>query len=99
FAMQVKGGKQVTLTSGQTFDEGPTMFVSSVGTRAVPSLQNSWCSWSRTKALRWWCAGKVIGTKSGCSMQILLCSSAANRLQGWSLGTLLPTAAVSLIQE
>jgi len=42
--MHVKVGKQVTLTPGQTFYEGPRMCMSSVGTQAVPSQQNSWCS-------------------------------------------------------
>ena len=42
--MQLKGGKQVTLTPGQAFYEGPTMFMSLTGTQAVPSRRNSWCS-------------------------------------------------------
>ena len=48
--MQVKGGKQVTLTPGQTFYEGST-FISLAGTRAKPSRQNSLYSWSRTRTL------------------------------------------------
>jgi hypothetical protein len=50
--MQVKGGKEVTLTPGQTFYEGPTMFTSWVGTQAVPGRQSSLCSSLRTRALR-----------------------------------------------
>jgi len=42
--MQVKGGKQVTLTAGQTFYEGPTMCMSSVGMQAVPGPQSCSCS-------------------------------------------------------
>ena len=53
--MQVQGGKQVTLTPGQTFYEGPTMFMSLAGTQAIPSQQNSLCFWSRTRALHHLC--------------------------------------------
>src|SRR5215813_12198651 len=42
--MQVKGGKQVTLTPGQSFYEGPATFMSLTATRAVPSRRNSWWS-------------------------------------------------------
>ena len=42
--MQLKGGQQVTLTPGQSFYEALTMFMSSTGTQAVPSLRNSWWS-------------------------------------------------------
>jgi quercetin dioxygenase-like cupin family protein len=41
--MQVKGGKQVTLTAGQSFYEGPDD-MSLTGTQAVPSRRNSWWS-------------------------------------------------------
>ena len=41
--MQVKSGKQVTLTPGQTFYEGPDD-LHVVGRKAVPSRLNSWCS-------------------------------------------------------
>jgi hypothetical protein len=50
--MQVKGGKEVTLTPGQTFYEGPTMFTPSAGMQAVLNRQSSSCSLLRTKALR-----------------------------------------------
>jgi quercetin dioxygenase-like cupin family protein len=50
--MQVKGGKEVTLTPGQTFYEAPTMFMSWVGTQAVPGPQSSSCSSLKTRALR-----------------------------------------------
>ena len=43
--MQVRGGKETTLTPGQTFYEGPTMSMSLAGTRVAPSRRNSWCSW------------------------------------------------------
>jgi quercetin dioxygenase-like cupin family protein len=50
--MQVKGGKEVTLTPGQTFYEGPDD-VHVVGrTQAVTSPQSSSCSSSKTKTLR-----------------------------------------------
>jgi hypothetical protein len=52
--MQVKGGKEVTLTPGQTFYEGRDDVHLVAGMRAVPSRQSSWCSWSRTRALRCW---------------------------------------------
>ena len=42
--MQLKGGQQVTLTAGQSFYEGLTMFMSSIGTQAAPSRRNSWSS-------------------------------------------------------
>ena len=42
--MQLKGGKEVTLTPGQTSMKAPTMSMSSTGTRAVPSRRNSWWS-------------------------------------------------------
>ena len=48
--MQVKGGKEVTLTPVRPFMKVATMFMSLAGTQAVPSLQNSSCSWLRTKA-------------------------------------------------
>ena len=50
--MQVKGGKEVTLTPGQTFYEGPDDVQSWVGTQAAPSPQSSSCSSLRTRALR-----------------------------------------------
>ena len=42
--MQLKGGKEVTLTPGQTFMKAPTMFISLVGAQTRPSQQNSLCS-------------------------------------------------------
>jgi len=42
--MQLKGGKEVTLRPGQTFYEGPTMFISLLGAQTRPSRQNSLCS-------------------------------------------------------
>jgi quercetin dioxygenase-like cupin family protein len=52
--MQVKGGKQVTLTPGQTFYEGPDD-VHIVGRNAsMPNRQNSSCFWSRIRALPCW---------------------------------------------
>jgi len=53
--MQVRGGKEVTLTRGQTFYEGPLMFTSWGATPAKPNRRNSRCSWLRTKALPYWC--------------------------------------------
>ena len=50
--MQVKGGREVTLTPGQTFYEGPADFMSWVGTQAVPGPQCSSCSSLKTRALR-----------------------------------------------
>jgi len=50
--MQVKGGKEVTLTPGQTSMKAPMMFISSAETQAKPNQRNLSCSWSRTKALR-----------------------------------------------
>ena len=50
--MQVKGGKEVTLTPGQTFMKALTMFMSWVGTQAVPRPLSSSCSSLRTRALR-----------------------------------------------
>ena len=49
--MQLKGGKQVTLTAGDTFYEGPT-FISLVGLRAILNQQNSLFSWSRRRTPR-----------------------------------------------
>ena len=50
--MQVKGGKEVTLTPGQTFYEGPDD-VHVVGKmRALPSPQSSSYSLLKTRALR-----------------------------------------------
>ena len=49
--MQVKGGKEVTLTPGQTFYEGPNDVQSWGETRALPSRQSSSCSSLRTRAL------------------------------------------------
>src|SRR6201981_582095 len=43
--MQVRGGKEVTLTPGQTFMKAPTMFTSLGGTLARPNRRNSSCSW------------------------------------------------------
>jgi hypothetical protein len=42
--MQVKGGKEVTLTPGQPSTKAPTIFISLTGTQAKPSQQNSLCS-------------------------------------------------------
>jgi len=42
--MQLKGGQQVTLTSGQSYMKALMTFMSSTGTQAVPSRRNSWCS-------------------------------------------------------
>ena len=42
--MQVRGGKEVTLTPGQTFYEGRMMFTSLDGTPARPNRRNSSCS-------------------------------------------------------
>jgi quercetin dioxygenase-like cupin family protein len=39
--MQVKGGKQVTLTPGRRFMRALTTIISSAGMRAAPSRQNS----------------------------------------------------------
>jgi len=50
--MQVKGGKEVTSTSGRTLYEAPAMFMSWVGTQAVPGPQSSSCSSLKTRALR-----------------------------------------------
>ena len=41
--MQVKGGKPVTLTPGQTFYEGPGDVHSLAGTPAPPSRPDFWC--------------------------------------------------------
>jgi quercetin dioxygenase-like cupin family protein len=43
--MQVRGGKEVTLTPGQTFYEARMMSTSLRGTQAKPNLRNSSCSW------------------------------------------------------
>jgi len=43
--MQVKGGKEVTLTPGQTFYEGPMIFMSLAGTQAKLGRQDSSCFW------------------------------------------------------
>jgi len=50
--MQVKDGKEVTLTPGQTFYEGPNDVQSWGETRALPSRQSSSCSSLKTRALR-----------------------------------------------
>ena len=42
--MQVKGGKQVTLTAGRASMKAPTMFMSLTGMQAVPSRRNFWWS-------------------------------------------------------
>ena len=42
--MQVRGGKEVTLTPGQTFYEAPLMFTSWDETPAKPNRRNSSCS-------------------------------------------------------
>jgi quercetin dioxygenase-like cupin family protein len=42
--MQVKGGKEITLTPGQSFMKVPTMFTSLAGTQAASSPRNSLCS-------------------------------------------------------
>jgi len=50
--MQVQGGKEVTLTPGQTFYEGPED-IHIVGRNASNTVrQNSLCSWLRKKGLR-----------------------------------------------
>ncbi len=41
--MQVRGGKEVTLTPGQTFTRDRTTFTSWAATRARRSRRNSWC--------------------------------------------------------
>ena len=51
--MQVKGEKEVTLTPGQSFYEGPNDVHVVSRTQAIPNQQNLSCSSSRTKALRW----------------------------------------------
>ena len=43
--MQVRGGKEVTLTPGQTFYEGPDDVQSLGETQAKPNRRNSSCSW------------------------------------------------------
>jgi Cupin domain len=53
--MQVKGGKEVTLTPARPFMKRLTMFMSWAGMQAPPSRQSSWCSLSRKRALRSWC--------------------------------------------
>ena len=50
--MQVKGGKEVTLTPGQTFTKAPKMYMSSAGTQAKPRQPNSWFFLLRTRPLR-----------------------------------------------
>ena len=53
--MQVKGGKQVTLTPGQTFYEDSTD-IHIVGRNASKTgRQSSSCSWSRTRMLQCSC--------------------------------------------
>jgi quercetin dioxygenase-like cupin family protein len=53
--MQLPGGKEVTLTPGQTFYEGPDD-VHVVGKNASQTnRRNSWCSWLRTRAHPYWC--------------------------------------------
>jgi quercetin dioxygenase-like cupin family protein len=50
--MQVKGGKEVTLTPGQTFYEGPDD-IHVVGRNASKTMPaNSWSFWSRKKGLQ-----------------------------------------------
>ncbi|HEY4046673.1 MAG TPA: cupin domain-containing protein [Acidobacteriaceae bacterium] len=49
FVMAVNDGQPVTLTAGQTFYEGPTIFTPLVATRARRHLPGSWCSCSKTK--------------------------------------------------
>jgi hypothetical protein len=39
-----EGRKEVTLTPGQTFYEGPDEIMALTGTQAKPSRRNSWCS-------------------------------------------------------
>jgi quercetin dioxygenase-like cupin family protein len=43
-AMQVKGGKEITLTPGRLFMKNPTMYMSSAGTQAVLTQRDSWSS-------------------------------------------------------
>jgi quercetin dioxygenase-like cupin family protein len=43
--MQVKGGKEVTLTPGKASMKAPMMYTSLAGMQAKPSRQNSSCSW------------------------------------------------------
>jgi len=50
--MQVKGGKEVTLTPGRPFTKAPRMYMSSAGTQARPRQPNSWFSLLRTRPLR-----------------------------------------------
>jgi hypothetical protein len=50
--MQVKGGKEITLTPGQTFFEGPTLFMPSAGTQIALDQRSSSCSLLRARALR-----------------------------------------------
>ena len=45
--MQVKGGKEITLTPGQSFYEGPNDVTWLAGTQVVQRQQNSLCSWLR----------------------------------------------------
>jgi quercetin dioxygenase-like cupin family protein len=42
--MQVQGGTPVTIGPGQTFYEGPTIFIASVEMRAQHDRPSSWCS-------------------------------------------------------
>src|SRR5215471_490636 len=42
--MQVRGGKETTVTAGQTFYEGPDDVQSLAGMRAQPNRRNSLCS-------------------------------------------------------
>ena len=51
--MQVKGGKEITLTPGRASMKVPTMSMSLAGTRAMLNRRNLSCSSLRTKALRW----------------------------------------------
>jgi quercetin dioxygenase-like cupin family protein len=41
--MQVKGSDEVTLTPGQTFDEGPATFIRSAEMPVAPSRRSFWC--------------------------------------------------------
>jgi predicted metal-dependent enzyme (double-stranded beta helix superfamily) len=68
--MQVKGGKEVTLTPGQTFYEGPDDVHLVGGTQALPSLQSSWCCSSKTRALRCWCQCQNESTETALTLSL-----------------------------
>jgi len=52
--MQVKGGKEITLTPGQSFMKGPTIFIPLAGTQAARNQRSSSWSCSRTRERLCW---------------------------------------------